>query len=219
MKKYKAIIFDMNGVIVDDEQLHVKADINTVKHFNLRVPLKEWPKFKGWKSQEIFSYLVRKYGDKKIDIAEMVDYKIKEYFRISKYEVKQIADAINFLKFSKKIFPQIALVTSSVKIYQKFVFKKFNLKNYFDVIVTAEEFSKGKPDPESYLKALEKLKLNPGDCLVIEDSINGVISAKKAGCKVIAITTSFKKNSLQAAGADFIFSGFKQAINHKNLWL
>ena len=68
-------------------------------------------------------------------------------------------------------------------------------------MITADEVSRGKPHPEPYLKTIEKLQLKPSECVVIEDSVNGVRSAKRAGAKCIAVTTSFRKHDLREADA------------------
>jgi beta-phosphoglucomutase-like phosphatase (HAD superfamily) len=76
--------------------------------------------------------------------------------------------------------------------------------------VHGEDVKKGKPDPEIYLLAAKKLKYKSSECLVIEDALNGVIAAKKAGCKVIGITTSFSKNILKKSGADYVVNNYRE---------
>lgn len=218
MTKYQAIIFDMNGVIVDDEPLHLKADIITCKAFNLDVPSEEWPKIKGWKIQEIFTYYIDKYAKQKIDIDKIVKYKIKTYLELAKTEVETVTGVIGFVKLARQIFPKVALATSTIKELQEFVFKKFDLDEYFDIIVTAEDFDQGKPHPDAYLKAVQKLCFLPADCLVIEDSVNGVISGKSAGCTVLAVTTTYPREKLEEAGADFIFDSFQEVIDNIEKW-
>ena len=68
---------------------------------------------------------------------------------------------------------------------------------------------KGKPDPKPYLKASAELGLIPRECLVIEDSINGVCSGRAAGCRVIGLTTSFPSEALKRAGCDFTVPSFQ----------
>jgi len=90
------------------------------------------------------------------------------------------------------------------------IFNKFNLSDYFDVIVTKEEIKNGKPHPEPFLKTASKIEILPENCLVIEDSDNGIIAAKKAGCLVIGITTSLSREKLQEVGADHVVDSFDE---------
>jgi HAD superfamily hydrolase (TIGR01509 family) len=219
MSNYQAIIFDMNGVIIDDEPLHVQSDILTCEKFGLHVPQEEWPKIKGWKSFEIFSYFANAYADHEIDINDMIAMKVDEYLKLAKDQAQPVVGAVDFVKFSRRKFPKVALATSTLKVLQEFTFNRFGLKEYFDAIITAEDLERGKPDPDSYLKAAAKLGVSASECLVIEDSINGIMSGKRAGCKVLSIPTSFSTAELTAAGADFVFDSFAEAVNNSNIWL
>ena len=73
----------------------------------------------------------------------------------------------------------------------------------FDTIITGSDVSQKKPSPEIYLTAMKKLGAEPGECIVIEDALSGIASAKAAGCICFAVTTSFPAEKLKAAGADF----------------
>ena len=86
----------------------------------------------------------------------------------------------------------------------------FNLRPFFSTITTGEDIIKGKPHPEPYLKTAEKLGVAPPNALVIEDSVNGVRSGKAAGCRVIAITTTFPRESLMEVQADYVVDSFAE---------
>jgi HAD superfamily hydrolase (TIGR01509 family) len=98
----------------------------------------------------------------------------------------------------------VALVSSSPKPIVDIVVQRFELGKYFDRIITGDDVEKGKPDPEPYLKAAKELGVHPEECVVVEDSINGVKSAKAAGMKCIGITNSFPREELERAGADYV---------------
>ena len=89
-----------------------------------------------------------------------------------------------------------------------FVLDKSGLREYFDVVMNAGHVIKGKPDPEIYLKTAQKLACSPRSCLVFEDSIPGLIAAKNAGMKVIALTTTYPPAELK--DADYIISDFTE---------
>jgi HAD superfamily hydrolase (TIGR01509 family) len=104
--------------------------------------------------------------------------------------------AIDILKVAKKNACKIGLATLSRRKNIEYIIKTLGVKSSLDVIVTADDVSKGKPDPEIYLLATNKLKVNPKNSLAIEDSVNGVKSALAAGLNVIAIATPFTRNNL-----------------------
>ena len=80
-----------------------------------------------------------------------------------------------------------------------FIFKRINIKDFFNVIITADDTDKGKPNPEIFLKAAEKLNIAPADALVFEDAKYGVEAAKNGAMKCIAITSTNKKEKLHQA--------------------
>ncbi len=145
-----------------------------------------------------------------MDVNDLIDYKSKMYLALAKEKMEIFPGVMDFLDVVRKKFEKVALTTSSVKEFQEMIFKKYNLNKFFDVIVTGNEIAKGKPDPESYLLTLKKLSLPGADCIIIEDSDNGIKSAKVAGCRAIGITHSFKKEKLIAAGADIVVDNFQE---------
>jgi len=207
-QKYRAIIFDLDGVIIDSMKLHTKLEKEVCKKYKIKVPSSVSRKFPGWKIEEIFSYIVKNFSDKKIDIKRMIKDKYKAMLKLVDKEIKEVPGAIEFVKRARKFFKKTALVTSSEKKFTELILKKFNLKGSFDVVMTANDFVRGKPDPEPYLKAIKLLKVKPGECIVIEDADNGIVSAKVAGCKTIGITTTFSREKLIKAGADYIVNNF-----------
>jgi HAD superfamily hydrolase (TIGR01509 family) len=112
-------------------------------------------------------------------------------------------------KAHKKDF-KLGLTTSALQENQQRIFENFNLSPYFSTIITGEDIINGKPHPEPYLKTAEKLGVAPANALVIEDSLNGVRSGKAAGCRVIAITTSFPRERLMELQADYVVDSFAE---------
>ena len=110
--------------------------------------------------------------------------------------VKPVLGIIEFLqKLNKQKFPT-ALATSSRKTISDYVLENFGIRKYFNHIITGDDVTRAKPDPEIYLKAANNLKIKPFDCIVFEDSISGVEAAKKAGMKVILVMTSHTKKEI-----------------------
>ena len=203
-----AIIFDMDGVITDSEPLQMEAERLVCDKFDISVPLEEWKNFKGKTNRDIFSYILKKYSEKPLSVQQLIDEKRKKYIEISTKKLTLVDGFLVFIEKIRKTVPLIALTTSSSAIVQKFVFDKYNLHKYFDVITTGDEVKNGKPHPEPYLLTVNKLGVRPQDVVVIEDSDNGVISAKASGCVVVAITTSFPRKVLASKGADHVVDSF-----------
>lgn len=95
-----------------------------------------------------------------------------------------------FLKRLKSLRKRLVLATSTISRFVNPVLQHFKISDYFDIILTGESVSKGKPDPEIYLAAVDVLKLAPSDCIVFEDSQNGIKAALGAGIDVVKIEHS-----------------------------
>lgn len=214
-RKFKAIIFDMDGVIVDSEPIHIKAERLICKKYGIKAPFSDWDKFRGWTSIDIFTYLAKNYGAPALDPGRLSAEKTEAYLGLVRKGLKLIPGFLRFLKIARKIYPIVGLATSSKKIIQEYVFQRFDLAGYFDIIITAEDIKKGKPDPEVFRKAVKKAKCKPAECLVVEDAGNGIIAAKKAGCTVLGITTSESRAKLVKAGADMVISKYDEFIYEK----
>jgi len=199
----------MDGVIVNSEPVHEKAEMEVCREFGMEVPKSEWDGFRGKKLEDIFSYASRKYGKGNEPIEKMIERKIEVYLSYALAEMQLVSGVYEFLEELKKNQKyRYALTTSGRRIQQDKILAKFNLTDFFPIKVTAEDVHKGKPNPEPYAVTVQRLNENPGDCLVIEDSDNGVLSAKAAGCQVCGITTTFSKNRLESCGADMVVSDF-----------
>ena len=179
--------------------------------FGMDVPKKEWDNFRGKKLEDIFSYASRKYGKGNEPIEKMIEKKIERYLFYALREMQLINGAREFLEKLKETQKyRYALTTSGRKIQQDQILAKNNLTGFFPIMVTADDVQNGKPHPDPYLITVEKLMELSENCLVIEDSDNGILSAKAAGCQTCGITTTFPKERLEKAGADFIVSNFQE---------
>ncbi len=122
--------------------------------------------------------------------------------------IDPIPFAEDLLKKLQKLPVKVALATSSRRKKMEMVMQKLKFLQYFDVIVTGEEVHKSKPAPDIFILAAEKLGLSAEECIVIEDAASGVLAAKRAGMKVIAITTTHSANLLQTA--DLVIDTFER---------
>lgn len=201
----------MDGVIVASEPIHEKAEAETCREFGMEVPKKEWDGFRGKKLEDIFSYVSQKYGTGNEPIEKMIQRKIELYLSYALRDMQLVEGAYEFLQELKKSQKyRYALTTSGRKIQQDKILAKFNLADFFDIMITADDVNNGKPHPEPYMITVKKLNEQSSECLVIEDSDNGILSAKSAGCQACGITTTFTKERLESVGADMVVSSFSE---------
>jgi len=208
MFKMKAIIFDMDGVLIDSPKYVWKS-------FNIIL---------GEEGVHIGDEIVKKYLGKRLkDQLQMwkEDFKIKDHNiedfskRAGELELgfykKELNDlnVKNIIVNLKKSGFKLALATSSLKWRADKILNILKIKDYFKVMITAEDVEKGKPNPEMFLKAAEKLNVKSEECVVIEDAVNGIQAAKNAGMKTIALLTKFHTQK-EFKDADLIISSLDE---------
>jgi beta-phosphoglucomutase len=209
MNQFRALIFDLDGVIIDTESLHAEAKRTTFEKYEIRVPGNLYAEFRGRSDQDMIEHVVREFGARSLSAADVLSYK-HDVFRTLHEKIAPVEGVLEFIRLARRHFEKLAVTTSATKENQEFAFEKFGLQPFFDVVVTAEEISRTKPHPDPYLQTTKKLNLNPASCMVIEDSKNGILSAKEAGCVVVAITTSFSRDELKEANAHYMVESFAE---------
>lgn len=185
-----AFIFDRDGVILDSEKANLNSGVNAFKALGINL------------TEEEKKHIIARYPDDYIkyyqDKYEFSYEKFRELQILEYYELLKITpifyNTINFIKTLKQKKIKLALTTSSNIISTEKVLIRTGLEDIFDVIVTYEDCSKRKPDPEPYLITAEKLGIDPFYCVVVEDSEIGLISAKKAGMRCIIIPNEYTKD-------------------------
>lgn len=203
----KAVIFDMDGVLIDSEPLQVLSEKIVFERYGVKIRDEDWSKFKGRTARDIAQYIIDHYKVCGVTADQIAEEKIKIYLQLANEKIRLFDYALELLNNLCRSY-RLALTTSSRRLSQDFIFNKFDLHKFFNVVVTGDMILRGKPDPEPYFKTIELLKLKPAECAVVEDSDNGVISAKQAGAKVIAVTHTFPRERL--AAADFIVDNLRQ---------
>ncbi len=189
--KVIALIFDMDGVLVDNHSWHFEAFAEFGKRHGLDIRKEEFSKHFGSTNHVIMSSLF----NNTISEAQIAAYgKEKESIYREMYRpfIKPVGGLAAFLKsVSGKGIP-IALATSAPHENVKFTLEATGLSNYFGVKTDSSMVTLGKPDPQVYVVTAEKLGVQPADCVVFEDSIPGILSAKNAGMHVIGVATTHK---------------------------
>jgi len=210
-KNTQAIIFDMEGVIVNSEKIWQEKESVFMRQFTPIFP-KAMPKeYIGGSMERTFELLKKEYNikiEKQEFLQKYREFGIKNIFN----NCSLSPNFLEFLQVVNENYP-IALASSSPYTWINFVLDKFNLRKYFKVIVSADDIAgKGKPAPDVYLFTAKKLDINPEDCLVFEDSDNGILAAKRAGMHVLGFRNGY--NSEQTLDqADEVFEDFNQIID------
>ena len=188
----EALIFDMDGTILDSELLHAKALFRTLEHFGViyKNPNELMEQYIGQSDLAVYKDLANKsILNSAINLEIFLKYKNKfilEMINLNDCKDCLIDGMITFLEETSKHF-KICLVTASEKEVAQALLKKLDLIKYFQFVLTRNDTEKTKPDPAPYLKAFEKLKLKAQNTLIFEDSLTGIQSAVSSGANVIEV--------------------------------
>jgi HAD superfamily hydrolase (TIGR01509 family) len=183
----EAIIFDMDGVLVDSEPIHTKIEKLQFLMNGLTIYEEEHQQFLGTAADAMWKKIAERHV-LKIPIEELIEQNRTESLRFfdELAEIPVMPGLIELLeKLKKKNYP-MAVASSSFPEIIDLILVKTGLKEYFQVIVSGEEAGKSKPEPDVFLLAALKLGVNPKNCLVIEDSKNGIKAAQAAGMICVA---------------------------------
>lgn len=187
----KAALFDLDGVVVDSESQYTQFWGN---QFHLYYPNETGleHRIKGMTLVEIFST----YFNGKSDIQEAITERLNNFERQMTYDY--IPGFENTIKEAKEFSLSTAIVTSSNLPKMDNVFRSHpELHDYFDIVLTSEDFEKSKPDPDGYLKAAQRLHCQPSECIGFEDSINGVKALNAAQMFVVGLATTNRPEALK----------------------
>ncbi|HRG00692.1 MAG TPA: hexitol phosphatase HxpB [Bacteroidia bacterium] len=199
----KAVIFDMDGVIIDSEPLWRRAMIQSFEEIGIPFSDEHCRITTGLRFKEVAEFWFKKHGIKHISIDEFDELVINRLCDLIKQEGKTMKGVLEALVFLKSKNLKIGIGTSSNTKLMNTVVDVLNIRPYFDELCSAEHMPYGKPHPMVYLTCAERLGINPLNCLVIEDSVNGIIAGKAAQMKVIAIPEEINKNNPKFSIADY----------------
>ncbi|ABN54269.1 MAG TPA: HAD family phosphatase [Hungateiclostridium thermocellum] len=216
MKKVKAVIFDMDGLMIDTERLYFEVERIMARKFGKEVKDETLWKMMGRKPLEAITVFAE---DLELDISPKKLLEIRDELFVKKLvnEVEPMPglfDILNILKGKVKM----AIATGSPQKFLKIVLDKLKIESYFDVFVTSDEVEKGKPDPEVYNTAVKRLKVAPFECVVLEDSSNGALAAVRAGCYTIAVPTVYT-NKQDFSFVNYVAKDLKDAAEKINEFL
>jgi HAD superfamily hydrolase (TIGR01509 family) len=182
---FKAFLFDFDGTVADTMAAHLVAWNKALKIYNLTLSREQHLEWAGRPTRQIVEMLNAKYGSK-IEPDSFVQAKENEYLA-SISQVRAIASIVDIIKHYFGKIP-MAVVSGSRHRPVDMALAQLDLAKYFDAVVCADDYTRGKPDPDCFLLAAEKLKVAPKDCLVFEDASLGIEAAKRAGMACLRVT-------------------------------
>jgi HAD superfamily hydrolase (TIGR01509 family) len=202
MNPLKTALFDFDGVIVDTEPVYDRHWSDISDRYDTGIEGFA-DLIKGTTLPEIIDTYFSNRPKKEIErlVGECVAFE-------SSMPLPAMPGSIEFLRLLKSKGVQMGLVTSSDSDKVQRAVALHHLENLFDTIVTSERVARGKPDPACYLLAAADLKVSPADCLVFEDSLNGIRAGQEAGMKVIALSTTHPAELLRRR-VDVVISDFR----------
>ncbi|MDR3140709.1 MAG: HAD family phosphatase [Tannerellaceae bacterium] len=207
----KAVFFDLDGVIIDSEPIHAKAKKLTLDEYGIDYPASLFDDFTGQTDEAFFKYVSEASDTERRPAGLLLQRKQKLFVELLP-EMKFVDGFLSFHQKVKEKGLKTALVSSTSTYTFELINKIFRIRHLFDLMITEKDTVRHKPHPAPYLKALQTLPASTDTTIVIEDSPNGIISAKKAGCNVFALTTSFKADKL--GSADKIFHNYSELADY-----
>lgn len=203
----KAVIFDMDGVIVDSEKFWVQAEKEVFCSLGVQVTSDLSVLTQSMTTTEVTKFWYERFPWQKKSIEAVEQMVISRVIDLIEKEDCVIPDIKTTMEKLTNEGLKIGIATNSPYRVIPTVLKKANILNLVNVISSSEEEENGKPLPDVYIKALNKLELNANQCVAIEDSNAGIRAAKEAGLKVIA----FNKNNIpMQEKADLEVQSFKE---------
>ncbi|HXO74059.1 MAG TPA: HAD family phosphatase [Puia sp.] len=203
----KAVIFDMDGVLVDSEPLYIGMNQKFFRELGAVIPIEEHQTFVGISAIGMWSYIREKFS-LEYTVEELIQKeKDMKFLLLQQTELRALRGSEELLAGLRRRNIAIALGTSSLRKNAELILDKTGLRPYFDVLTTGEDVRRGKPNPDLFLLAAERLNKAPHECIVIEDSTNGVKAAKAAGMVCIALSNP-NSGAQDLSAADYIIEDF-----------
>lgn len=191
MVSTKAIIFDMDGLMIDSERLYFQTQHDIAARYGKKVPVSLLWRMMGRKPIESMRIFVREMdiSDSAEQVLEWRDEMMRHKLKTDLVAMPGLFEIIDF--FAPKV--KLAVCTGAPKEFLDLVVDGLKIRNRFSVLQASDEIRHGKPDPEIYLTTCRKMHLAPGEAVVLEDSANGVLAGKRAGCYVVAVPSEYTR--------------------------
>lgn len=209
------VIFDMDGVIVDTEPVHHYAYHRHFSELGITVTDKMYATFTGFSTKNTYQKLKEQFG-----LTHEIDFLVNQKREIfndafdNKKDLFLLDGVENLIKDLHSNEMQLVLASSASKVTIERIFNRFNLHPYFSHVVSGEDFPKSKPDPAIFIEAVRLSNSPTENCIVIEDSTNGIKAAKAAGIFCVGYKSLHSKLQ-DLSAADIIINHFSELDSQK----
>jgi len=207
---FPATLFDFNGVLVDDEQVHLEAFRDAVRDLGYSITDAEyWEDYLGFDDVGAFEAILKKEGcsPTREQVRQLVQDKRPHYMRRAQESLKTFEGASALVR-ARALAGPVAVVSGALTDEIEYGLAVLGVRDLVTKIISAEDTTISKPDPQGYQMGVDWLRSKIGDkaerALVIEDSIDGIVSAKAAGLPVVALAHSYTRKELEATEADLV---------------
>jgi beta-phosphoglucomutase family hydrolase len=194
----EAVLWDMDGVIVDTEPFHWEAWRRMGREEGFSMTYPDFQRTFGRRNVE----LLREFLDPGVPdqrVRDLGDRKEALYRQLARGDVKPLPGAMALLQALHRAGCWQAVASSAPQANVDLILAELNIRDYFGAVLSARDVERGKPDPQVFLRAAERLGADPAHCVVIEDAVTGVEAAKRAGMACLAVTTTHPAEALAAA--------------------
>jgi HAD superfamily hydrolase (TIGR01509 family) len=188
MTRTRAIVFDMDGVLIDSEELHAHAKLIAFAHAGIALTQADLRGYVGRSDAIMIDEIGARYELTNHQKSMVLNEKARIYEREEK-GIKIVPGAIEFVRWAAQHY-RLAIATSATPRNRTATLDRLGIANLFEVVADLGDVSEPKPSPEIYLLTAARLALPPSKCMVVEDALTGVLSGKRAGCCVSALRTS-----------------------------
>jgi beta-phosphoglucomutase len=203
-----AALFDLNGTVVDDMKVHGQLWREVVLRLGHDVPASVFYRdFSGIPTNEVLPQVVGRQLDPET-VQRLSDEKEARYREVYRDQVTEVPGAVAFLGRLRQAGVPLALATSAPRANRDLALDGLGLHRAFDHVVGIDDVQRGKPAPDLFLAAAERLGVPANDCIVFEDALSGIEAAHAAGMRVAGIATAFSRDELRQAGAAWVADDF-----------
>ena len=213
LSNFKSVIFDIDGVLIDSEPIWKIAMQAVFDEIGCNLTKKDFQKTVGLRLDEVIIYWHQHAVWKSVSPKKVEDRIVQKMVELLSNDGKPLVGVVDTLKHLKKEGVKVGLATSSYSILIDTVLEKLDIREFFDFTHSAELEDFGKPHPAVYLTVAKKLEVSPLDCLVIEDSLNGIVSGKAARMKVVCIPEKTHNPEPKLILADYQFETMSDLLD------
>lgn len=200
--KTQAVIFDMDGLMFDTEALFSKVQSDIAQKRGKTFTLEIQNKMMGRKPSDAIKVMVEELGI--VEDPEIISQeRDNSYLELLKVAAQPMPGLFDFLELLNKHNIRKAIASGSYHEWINTLLERFNIGDQFETIVSGQDIKVAKPAPDIYQKALSILNLEPQECVVLEDAVNGIRAAKAAGCIAVAIPNHFTRHQ-DFSEADYV---------------